>query len=66
LQEVQCETTSFEVDPLICAKCGGAMKVIAVILDPKVIRKILEHIERRDEGASRAPPAELRSIPRAS
>ncbi len=56
----------FEVDPLICAKCGGAMKVISVILDPKVIRKILEHIERRDESASRAPPGEAGSLEAAS
>ena len=56
----------YEVDPLVCAKCGGAMKVIAVILDPKVIRKILEHIERRDEGGSRGPPGEAGSLPAAS
>ena len=56
----------YEVDPLVCAKCGGAMKVVAVILDPKVIRKILEHIERRDERSSRAPPGEASSLPAAS
>lgn len=35
----------FEVDPLRCP-CGGTMRVVAVILDPKVIRKILQHRSR--------------------
>ena len=56
----------YETDPLVCTKCGGVMKVIAVILDPKVIRKILAHIERRDEGGSRAPPGESGSLEAAS
>ena len=35
----------FEVDPLACPKCGGAMKVIAFIEPPQggVIKKILRH-----------------------
>ncbi len=35
----------FEVDPLRCA-CGGTMRVIAFILDPVVIRKILQQRPR--------------------
>jgi len=31
----------YEVDPLICARCGSAMKLIAVIRDPAEVRKIL-------------------------
>jgi hypothetical protein len=30
----------FEVDPLRCS-CGGTMRVIAFILDPKVMKKFL-------------------------
>jgi hypothetical protein len=30
-----------EVDPLICPKCQGAMRVISFIEDPSVIRAIL-------------------------
>jgi hypothetical protein len=43
---------AFEVDPLRCP-CGGTMRVVAVILDPKVIRKILLP---RPEARAHAPP----------
>ena len=33
-----------EVDPLVCPKCQGAMRVISSIEDPLVIRAILEHL----------------------
>lgn len=33
-----------EVDPLTCPKCKGPMRVIAVIDDREVIRKILDHL----------------------
>jgi hypothetical protein len=33
----------YEVDPLTCPKCSGAMKVISVIEDGEVIKKILKH-----------------------
>ena len=34
----------YEVDPLVCPKCKGAMRVIGSIEDPSVIRAILEHL----------------------
>lgn len=34
----------YEVVPLICPKCQGAMRVISSIEDPSVIRAILEHL----------------------
>ena len=34
----------YEVDPLTCPKCSGAMKVISVIEDKEVIKKILKHL----------------------
>jgi len=37
-----------EVDPLVCPRCGGAMRVIALIQEPAVIDKILKHL--RDKG----------------
>ncbi|MFH1079954.1 MAG: hypothetical protein V1766_06795 [Pseudomonadota bacterium] len=33
-----------EVDPLVCPKCQGTMRVIGSIEDPSVIRTILEHL----------------------
>ncbi len=44
----------FEVDPLRCV-CGGTMRVVGFILDPAVIRKILEH-RPRPEARAHAPP----------
>ena len=34
----------YEVDPLTCRKCSGKMKVISVIEDEDVIKKILKHL----------------------
>ena len=56
----------FNIDIETCSACGGAMKVIACIEDPIVIRQILDHLEQKAEASglralpeSRAPPAEL-------
>jgi hypothetical protein len=47
----------YEVDPLLCPHCGGAMKVIALIDRPAVIRQILEHLGLSTAAPSlRAPP----------
>jgi len=40
----------YEVDPLACAKCGAEMRVVAVILDPPAITKILDHLATRGRG----------------
>jgi len=45
----------YEVDPLTCPKCSGAMKVISVIENEDVIRKILKHLGLWDLKA-RPPP----------
>ena len=34
----------YEVDPLVCPKCGADMNVIAVIEDPDEIERILRHL----------------------
>ena len=53
----------FKNDILTCDHCGGAVKVIASIEDPAVIKQILAHLDRRAEPATpafrpfaRAPP----------
>jgi hypothetical protein len=33
-----------EVDPLLCARCGGRMRVVAFITDPAVVDRILRHL----------------------
>jgi hypothetical protein len=45
----------YEVDPLVCPRCGAEMRIIGFITEPKVITRILDHIRKRDT-ASRAPP----------
>ena len=34
----------YEVDPLVCPKCKGTMRIISFIEDPSVIRDILTHL----------------------
>jgi len=48
----------YEIDPLICPRCGGAMMVIAFIKPPQrdVIEKILQHCGLGHPSAPRAPP----------
>ena len=49
------ETLSYEVNPLTCPKCSGAMKVISFIEDEEVIKKILKHLGLWDIK-TRPPP----------
>lgn len=50
----------FQVDITVCPDCGGQMNFIATIMEPKVIRAILEHlglpIEPPRFAPARAPP----------
>ena len=45
----------YEVDPLVCPRCGAEMRVIAFITEPGVIRRIADHLRKRERG-SRPPP----------
>jgi hypothetical protein len=49
----------YEIDPLVCPRCGGQMKVIAFIERPQgtLIEKILRHCGLWQPSAPRAPPA---------
>jgi hypothetical protein len=38
----------YEIDPLLCPKCGYAMRVIAVITDPLEVNTILECLKRNN------------------
>jgi transposase-like protein len=49
----------YEVDPLVCPRCGSEMKIIALIDRPEVIKRILSHLERvASASTGRAPPSE--------
>jgi hypothetical protein len=43
----------FDSDISRCTRCGAALRVLAVITDPRVIAAILTHLEAR---TARAPP----------
>lgn len=56
----------FNIDIETCSECGGAVKVIACIEDPAVIKQILDHLRHKAETSeplalpeSRASPAGL-------
>ncbi|MFQ5938373.1 MAG: transposase, partial [Acidiferrobacterales bacterium] len=34
----------YEVDPMVCPRCGGEMRIIALIEQPCVIQRILKHL----------------------
>ena len=47
----------YEVDPMVCPKCGADMKVIAVIEDPDQLKRILRYpgcrAEQQPQAATR-------------
>ncbi len=45
----------YEVDPLVCPRCGAEMRIIGFITEPSLVKRILDHIRKRDR-ASRSPP----------
>lgn len=51
----------YEVDPLECPRCRGPMRVIALIEDKAVVRKILTHLRlwmpQVEAGRGPSPPA---------
>ena len=52
----------FEVEPLVCPRCGQEMKIVARIADHAVVDRILRHRQRKGmvsvfEENARAPPA---------
>jgi hypothetical protein len=56
--------TVYEADPLECPKCQGPMRVIALIDDPAVVRRILEHLGRwAPDPVERGPPAQTLEWP---
>jgi len=49
----------YEVDPLVCPKCGGQMRIIAFIEDYKMIKKILDYLGIYEFKRDKSPPREL-------
>ena len=54
----------FEVDPLDCPSCHGAMRLVACITQPSVIGQSLTHLQARWSRAAHAgPPSPHRREP---
>ncbi len=53
----ECIKKIWEVDPLVCPKCTGEMKIISFIYKRTVIKKFLTHLNIYDQSRNqRAPP----------
>jgi hypothetical protein len=64
---VQYETRSFGLDVLACSRCGGRLRLIALIEQAAVIARILRHLGLPDAvptpSPARAPPVPSRRHP---
>lgn len=49
----------YEIDPMICPKCGSEMKVIAIIQQPAEIDRILRHLVKQGRPPPGLDPASL-------
>jgi hypothetical protein len=48
----------YEVDPMVCPKCGGTMKVISFLTDYAVVDRIVNHL-KLTFVAERPPPPHI-------
>jgi hypothetical protein len=51
----------YHVDPLVCSKCLGSMRIISFIEDSEIVKKILKHLDLWD--VKRKPPPRANSPP---
>jgi hypothetical protein len=49
----------YEIDPMVCPKCGSEMKVIAIIQEPDEIKRILRHLVKQGRPPPGFDPASL-------
>ena len=47
----------YGINPLICEKCGSAMSIVAFIMDPEQIDRIMQYLIKK----GRAPPGIAKS-----
>ena len=43
-------------DVLACPRCGGCLRLIATVEDPRAIREVLDALAFSTEAVDRAPP----------
>ena len=47
----------YGINPLICEKCGSEMSIVAFVMEPEQIEKIMHHLKKQ----GRAPPVNSES-----
>jgi hypothetical protein len=47
----------YQVDPLVCARCGRRMSILAFVSDQHSISRILDHLGLRSSQQDKPPPA---------
>ncbi len=47
----------YEVDPMVCPRCGGAMRVVAFITDYAAVDRIIDHLKLAFAAEKPPPPA---------
>ena len=45
----------FKVEVEVCPRCGGEARIVGFVTEPKVVRRILAHLERRGVDARAGP-----------
>ena len=53
----------FGIDIETCSACGGALRIIAGIEDPVVIKNILTHLDKQDPSVEVSPLPPCRAPP---
>ena len=48
----------YEVDPMVCPRCGGRMKVVAFLTEHAVVDRIIGHL-KLTFVASKPPPSHV-------
>ena len=47
---------AYHVDAQVSSRCGDRMRVIAVLHDPAVAERIVDHLARQGLAVARGPP----------
>lgn len=50
-----CCVAPFAVESEVCARCGGARRIMAFVTEPAAIRRMLTHLKRRGVEARAGP-----------
>ena len=58
----ECIKKIWEIDVLVCPRCGGSMRIISFITENLIIKQILEYLGLWQQRPSRSPPPQPKSV----